>query len=87
MTEAAGGLGVAFEPSADGLFDMLTRLAEHRAPLVCRLPADIENDAERSARRLWQVMVDAWQARQVGVARVPRRHVVPRPADVGRVPH
>lgn len=87
MTEAAGGLGVAFEPSADGLLDMLTRLAEHRAPLVCRLPADIENDAERSARRLWQVMVDAWQARQVGVARVPRRHVVPRPADVGRVPH
>jgi glycosyltransferase involved in cell wall biosynthesis len=64
MREAAGGLGVAFEASADGLRSMLAGLAEGRLALACRLPAAIENDADRSARRLWQVMQDAWHARR-----------------------
>ena len=63
MREAAGGLGVAFEPSAHGLRSMLAALAEGRLPLACRLPAAIENDADRSARRLWRVMEEAWQAK------------------------
>lgn len=63
MTEAAGGLGVAFEPSAAGLREMLAGLAEDRVPLACRLPAAINNDAHQSARRLWQVMEDAWEAK------------------------
>ena len=64
MHEAAGGLGVAFEPSADGLRGMLVDLAEGRLPLACRLAAAIENDAGRSARRLWEVMEEAWRARR-----------------------
>jgi glycosyltransferase involved in cell wall biosynthesis len=64
MREAAGGLGVVFEASADGLRSMLAGLAEGRLALACRLPAAIENDADRSARRLWQVMQDAWHARR-----------------------
>jgi len=64
MSEAAGGLGVAFEPSAEGLREMLAGLAEGRLPLACRLPSAIENDADRSARQLWQVIEDAWRAKR-----------------------
>jgi glycosyltransferase involved in cell wall biosynthesis len=66
MSEAAGGLGVVFEPSAAGLREMLVGLAGGRLALACRLPSAIENDADRSARRLWQVMEDAWHARRAG---------------------
>lgn len=63
MTEAAGHLGVAFEPSATGLRVMLTGLASDQLPLTCRLPTAIENDAERSAGRLWQTLELAWYAK------------------------
>ena len=68
MSEAAGGLGVAFEPSAEGLREMLAGLAEGRLPLACRLRSAIENDAERSARRLWGVMEEAWHSKRGGGA-------------------
>ena len=68
MREAAGGLGVAFEPSAEGLREMLAGLAEGRLPLACRLRSAIENDGDRSARRLWQVMEEAWRSARGGGA-------------------
>jgi hypothetical protein len=38
--------------------------AAGRRALACRRPAAIETDAARPARRLWQVMQDAWHARR-----------------------
>jgi glycosyltransferase involved in cell wall biosynthesis len=63
MAEAAGLLGVAFEPSAAGIRAMLTGLATNRLPLACRLPSAIKNDRNRSARRLWETLEHAWYAK------------------------
>ncbi|HEX2541260.1 MAG TPA: glycosyltransferase family 1 protein [Caldimonas sp.] len=63
MREAAGGLGVAFEPSATGLRKMLAALARNELPFACRLASAIENNAAQSARRFWDMVEQAWRAK------------------------
>lgn len=59
MVEAAGGIGIAVEPSEAGLRDMFDALAGGRCPLACRLPRDVMNDPAASATRLWQLLSEA----------------------------
>jgi glycosyltransferase involved in cell wall biosynthesis len=68
MSEAAGGAGVRIGTTPEGLRRALRQLAEGRMPLVTRLPSDIRNDADESARRLWGVIGAAWHARSLRLA-------------------
>jgi glycosyltransferase involved in cell wall biosynthesis len=53
MHEAAGGLGVATGTDTASLHATLRALARGEAPLACRLPHTIDNDAAGRAERLW----------------------------------
>jgi glycosyltransferase involved in cell wall biosynthesis len=62
MVEAAGGVGVAVGSSRDAMREALAALADGRLPLASRLRGTIGNDAAAGARRMWTLMVGAWQA-------------------------
>lgn len=66
MVEAAGGFGVAVEPSEASLRAMFDALAGGRCPLACRLPQFIENDPSLSAKRLWQQISEAASKAVIG---------------------
>jgi glycosyltransferase involved in cell wall biosynthesis len=53
MCEAAGGLGVVSATDSASLRQTLLAVARGEAPLACRLPHTIDNDAAGRAERLW----------------------------------
>jgi glycosyltransferase involved in cell wall biosynthesis len=64
MVEAAGGVGVAVEPTVAGLRDALAAFGRGELPLACRLPWAIENDVKAAADAMWKVIVEAWRAKR-----------------------
>lgn len=53
MREAAGGLGVSTGTDVASLGATLRAIARGEAPLACRLPGTIDNDAAARAEALW----------------------------------
>ncbi|MFP5207577.1 MAG: glycosyltransferase family 4 protein [Acidobacteriota bacterium] len=73
MREAAGEMGVLFEPTPEGIAERLSQIASGSCPLVCRLPQSIPNSADDAARRMWSVILSALDARQEKTRTVPSR--------------
>jgi len=59
MREAAGGVGVEFEPTVDGIANILSRFAAGTCNLTCRVPSFITNSAVDGASILWHLLVAA----------------------------
>lgn len=60
MVEAAGGVGIAIDPTEENLCNVLDGIATGRCPLACRVPSTIPNDPAAAARLLWQQISEAW---------------------------
>jgi glycosyltransferase involved in cell wall biosynthesis len=73
MREAAGGAGVPFEPTRDGIAAVLTAFARGACPLNCRIPSTIVNSAEGAAATMKDLMLEA-----VCHRRGRRRHLLGR---------
>jgi len=56
MAEAGGGLGVMIGNDAAAWQAFFERLADGEAALTCRLPSDIDNDAEAASRRIAAIL-------------------------------
>ena len=57
VREAAGAVGVEFEPVKERIADVLRSFAHGTCRLACRLPALITNSAEAAAAGLWDQML------------------------------
>ncbi len=60
MAEAAGGVGVAVGRSVSEIKALLIALVEGDCPLACRVPTSVDNDASKSAARLWETIEAAY---------------------------
>ncbi len=54
--EATGGVAVFFEPTYEGLKEFLLKLSNKELPFVCRMPSDIQNNADDHANQFWKVV-------------------------------